>query len=148
MMHACKPYEFRKVTRILNSRLDRLLSMSSINHDEIRHRILRILYEFEQENPTRGGMTRDEVKKILQIPEKQMDFNIHYLDQKGLVELHLSGSKYWYSVRITAFGIDVITDKEKFSDQFPFMNVPIQEIHGDVYGTVVQAVESQVSINQ
>ena len=129
--------------------MGKLLNMSSINHDEIRHRILEILYEFEQENPLIvGGLSRDKMKEILHISEEKMDFNMVYLEQKGLLTL-FKGIGTWFHARITAFGIDVIGDKEKFSEQFPFIQTNIQEIHGDVHGILVQAVESQVvSFNQ
>ena len=87
------------------------------------------------------------MKEILQIPEKQMDFNMFYLKEKRLVSL-FEVIESWIYARITAFGIDVIERKEKYLEEFPFIQTAIQEIHGDVYGTVVQAVESQVSFNQ
>jgi len=62
--------------------------MPSVNYDEIRHRILEILYWFEQENPSNiGGLAREKMKEILEIPEKQLDFNIFYLKEKMLVRL-------------------------------------------------------------
>ena len=125
--------------------MGKLLVMPSIIHNEIRHRILEILYKFEQKNPTNiGGLGRETMKEILKIPEEQMDFNMLYLKQKGLITLfEVIGS--WIYARITAFGIDVIENKEIFAEQFPFI---IQEIHGDVYAPVIQAIGSQVSFNQ
>lgn len=121
--------------------------MPSINHNEIRHRILEILYKFAQESPESFGMHKDAIQQLLKIPEKKTFFNILYLEQKGLIEVStvIGG---WVSARITAFGIDVVENKERYGEEFPFIQTTIQEIHGDVYGTVVQAVESQVSFNQ
>ena len=121
--------------------------MSSINHDEIRHRILETLYKFAQENPESFGLTKETLEQILKIPEKKIFFNISYLDEKGLVTI-FRGIGTWFHAKITAFGIDVIENKEKYDEDFPFLQTVVQEVHGDVYGTVVQAVESQVSFNQ
>lgn len=122
--------------------------MPSVNNDEIRHRILKILYKFEQENPIIvGGLTRDRMKELLQVSENDMDFNTKYLGEKGLLTL-FRGIGTWFHARITAFGIDVIENKEKFTEEFPFMQTTIQEIHGNVYAPVIQAVGSQVSFNQ
>jgi len=119
--------------------------MPSIDQNEIRHEILEILYRFDQENPSNiGGLTRERMKEILQIPEKQLDFNIFYLKEKMLVRL-FEVIHSWIHARITAFGIDVIENKEMYSKQFPFI---LQEIHGDVYGTVIQAVDSQVNLHR
>jgi len=70
-----------------------------------------------------------------------------YLDEKGLISLS-RGIGNWFYARITAFGIDVVENKEKYGEEFPFLQTVVQEIHGDVYGTIIQAVKSQVSFNQ
>ena len=121
--------------------------MPSINHDKIRHRILKILYKFAQENPESLGLDKETVLQILQIPEKAIFFNILYLDEKGLVSVS-RGIGNWFYARITAFGIDVIENKEKYGEQFPFIQTTIQEIRAPVYGNVVQAVESRVTFNK
>jgi len=128
--------------------MGKLLNMPSITHNEIRQHILEILYKFDEENPgSIGGLTRDRMKEVLQIPEKKLDFNVFYLGKKGLIELS-KGIGIWFYARISAFGIDVIENKEKYSERFPFIQTTIQEIHGPVYGPVIQAVESQVRFNQ
>jgi len=127
--------------------MGKLLNMPQINHDEIRHRILEILYKFAQDNPESFGLSKEAFQQILKIPEKKVFFNISYLDEKGLVRASM-GIGNWFYAKITAFGIDVVENKEKYREQFPFIQTTIQEIHGDVYGTVIQAVQSQVSFNQ
>lgn len=123
--------------------------MPSIDHNEIRHRILEILYKFAEQNSQSLGLDRERMQKTLQISEKLIDFNMLYLEEKGLIKLFKVTGSLWHSAQITAFGMDVIENKEKFGEQFPFIRVTIQEIHArDIYGTVVQAVESQVSFAQ
>jgi len=121
--------------------------MSSITHDKIRHQILVILYKVAQEKPEQKHLGKDAIQQILVVTREQLDFNILYLKEKGLVRLQsvMSG---WLSAEITAFGIDVVENKERYGDEFPFIRATIQTIQGDVYGTVVQAVESQVSFTQ
>ena len=70
-----------------------------------------------------------------------------YLEEKGLIRLHKAIGYLWYSAEITAFGVDVIEDKERFGQRFPFIQTTIQQIQGDVYGNVVQAVQSEVSFS-
>ena len=119
-----------------------------VKHDEIRHRILKILYIMAQENPESLGLDKETINKILDVPEKTIFFNMQYLAEKGLISL-FKGIGTWFHARITAFGIDVVEDKEKYGEQFPFIQTTIQEIHArDIYGSVVQAVESQVTFAQ
>jgi hypothetical protein len=54
----------------------------------------------------------------------------------------------WELGRITAFGIDVIENKENYKQQFPFVTFQVQEIYGDVHGNVVQAKDSRITIQQ
>jgi len=124
------------------------MNMSSITNDEIRHGILEILYKFAQENPSSIFGNKKAMHEALQISEKRMDFNMLYLEQKVLVKLFKTLGALWSGAEITAYGIDVIEDKDKYSKQFPFIQTTIQEIYGDIYGTVVQAVGSQVNFNQ
>jgi len=55
----------------------------------------------------------------------------------------------WWA-KITAFGIDVVEHKERFTSQFPFVQVTIQtqNIQGNAYGVVQAAGNAQVSFNQ
>jgi len=122
--------------------------MSSLSDSEIRHMMLEVLLKASQEDPTGVGLDRDKMKEILQIPENKMDFNMFYLKDKGLVQLLQSLGTPWNFAQITAYGIDVVENKEKYKDEFPFIQTTIQEIHGNVYGSVIQAVASEVSFSQ
>jgi hypothetical protein len=120
-----------------------------LTDNEIRRRVLETLYNFAQKE-TKGSfppLSRQDIQQILEIPNEKLNFNMVYLQQKGLIELHVGYDQYWYGARITAFGIDVVTNKEKYAQRFPFIQA-IQEIHAPVYAPVIQAVESQVNFQQ
>lgn len=122
--------------------------MSTASDDEIRHAILELLLKAAKDNPRTAGMSKLDIDTVLQLPEERVEFNMDYLEQKGLVvRSGLFGPPFWYA-RITAFGVDVVEHKERFASQFPFMQVTIQRITGNVYGPAVQAVNSQVNFNQ
>lgn len=71
-----------------------------------------------------------------------MDFNMLYLEQKHLVKLLVVLGSLWANANINSFGIDVIENKDKFANQFPFISVQIQNIQDStVVGNVVQARE-------
>jgi hypothetical protein len=122
--------------------------MSSLSDDHIRHMMLEVLHKAAKEAPTSVGLSRDKMKDVLQIPENKLDFNMFYLRDKQLVRLYQAMGTPWESAEITAYGIDVVEDKEKYKDKFPFIQTTIQEIHGDVYAPVIQAVNSQVNFSQ
>jgi len=122
--------------------------MPSAENDEIRHRILEILHKAAQENPEAVGVDRKRMLELLQTTKEKMDFNMLYLEEKDLVELHKVYGSLWEVANITAFGTDVVENKTKYGGQFPFVQTTIQEIHGNVYGPAVQAVQSNVNINQ
>jgi predicted ArsR family transcriptional regulator len=122
--------------------------MSSPSDDEIRHAILELLLKAAKDNPRVVGMNKEQVYEKLQIPRERIEFNMDYLEQKGLVvRSGFMGPPYWFA-QITAFGVDVAEHKERFAAEFPFIQVTIQHIGGNVYGPAVQAVNSQVTFNQ
>ena len=121
--------------------------MTLTSDKEVRHQILDILYRLAKKEPL-GMLGRKQMHEVLKIPEEQMDFNIFYLQEKNLIKLRQGLGAPWFTAEITAFGTDVIENKDKYSQSFPFIQTTIQEIHGDIYGTVVQAVDSKVDIKQ
>ena len=54
----------------------------------------------------------------------------------------------WNTVKITGKGVDVYEHKLEFASQYPFIKIAIQKIDGSVYGSAVQAVDSQVSVKE
>lgn len=120
----------------------------SSNHDFVRMKILQHLYDYEQHSPGTLGINRDDMLVFLGISENQMDFNMLYLEDKALVKLYKTLGFLWRMASITSYGTDIIENKKDFENQFPFLKVTIQEIKGDVYGQVVQAVDSEVHVTQ
>jgi len=118
------------------------------SNKEIRYMILKTLYTHFHENPASMGIGRTTMLEVLNVLENIMDANVLYLKQKHLVSSSgVSVAFIWKSVKITAFGIDVIENKEKYKDQFPFMQVQI--VQGNNYGNIAQAgADSQVTITQ
>ncbi|MEM2293108.1 MAG: hypothetical protein QXU45_06980 [Candidatus Bathyarchaeia archaeon] len=109
---------------------------------------MEMLYNDALKNPTSLGVDRDTMKNTLQIDENIMNFNIFYLEEKGLIKLMHSMGAPWSFAKITAFGIDVAENRDRYREQFPFIQANIQQIHGNVYGQVVQAVGSEVTFSQ
>jgi hypothetical protein len=118
------------------------------SNDEIRISILQHLYALHFRDPNQIGIGRAEMLELLNTQKNLMDSNMVYLEQKGLVKLLKVMGSLWELASVTAFGIDVIENKETYKQQFPFITVQVQEIHGDVHGDVVQAKDSQVIIQQ
>jgi len=118
------------------------------SNDEIRISILQHLYAFYYRDPRLIGISRAEMLRLLNTQENLMDSNMLYLEQKGLVKLLKVMGSLWEVAGITAFGIDVIENKEMYKQQFPFITVQVQEIYGNVHGNVVQAKDSEVIIQQ
>lgn len=119
-----------------------------MSNNEIRSLILQHLNKLFHEEPESVGLYREKMLELLNTQENVMDSNMLYLEEKGLVRLRKVLGSLWACATITAFGIDVIENKEKYEQRFPFITVQVQEIHGDVHGNVVQAKDSQVTIQQ
>lgn len=121
---------------------------TDLSNDQIRLIILDAVYKQELKEPGHLGLDRVKMMEILNIPENIMDFNVIYLEQKGLVKcMKLMGS-VWYMVNITAYGTDVIENKGKFKDTFSFVNTTIQ-VNGPNYGNIIQATNnSTVNFSQ
>lgn len=118
------------------------------SNKKIRFVILKTLYTHFHENPASMGISRFTMLEVLNVLENIMDANVLYLKQKHLVSDSGGSMAFlWKSLKITAFGIDVIENKEKFKDQFPFMQLQI--VQGNNYGNIAQGgADSQITINQ
>jgi hypothetical protein len=86
---------------------------------EIRRRILEMVYERFKEHPY-YQITPKEFTEDLDISIEQLSYNIVYLEEKGFLELAkpLEGSIF-VGARITAMGIDLVENQEKFDLTFP-----------------------------
>ncbi len=78
-----------------------------------------MLYACYTEHPYHR-ITPKEFIEQLGVTQKELDFNIVYLEEKGFVELQkpLEGSIF-VGARITPIGIDLVEDKEKLGGLFP-----------------------------
>lgn len=120
-----------------------------LSNDQIRVSILELLHTQAQDEPQGLGVENHKIAEVLSITQNQADFNLLYLRQKGLVEFQAESFGGYYAV-ITAFGCDVVEHKNRFAEQFPFIEVTIQNqnIQGNAYGVVQAAGSAQVTVNQ
>lgn len=115
-----------------------------MSNDQIRLAVLELLHNDAQQEPYSIGTEKKKVQDTLAISDKQTDFAILYLKQKGLVHLEsVMGGNWW--AKITAYGIDVVEHKGMYANQLPFVNVTIQQVQGNNYGAMAQILDSTVS---
>ena len=121
--------------------------MPEISNDEIRYKILEILYKVALKGGPNWQVKRSYLRNHLSVDESLVDFNVFYLADRDLARI-IKRSGNWETVVITGEGIDVYEHKLDFASQYPFIKIAIQNIDGPVYGSAVQAVDSKLSINQ
>ena len=73
------------------------------NNQQIRDAILSILYIDRRENPSVPGVGSWRLEKLLEWPEKILEFHIWYLKEKGWIQRIDNGG-----YAITASGVDVV----------------------------------------
>jgi hypothetical protein len=90
-----------------------------MTYNEIRQKILEMLYELFKEHPYHR-LTAKDFRESMNIGMRDLNFNIIYLEEKGLVELQkpLEGSLF-VGARITPKGIDLVEDEYQLSVLFP-----------------------------
>jgi curved DNA-binding protein len=74
---------------------------------EISQAILSILYIARRRDPLRPGLGNIHLEKLLGCPEKQVDFHIWYLKEKGWIQVLETGG-----YAITASGVDVVMEED------------------------------------
>jgi hypothetical protein len=111
--------------------------------DQTRYLILDSLYQQARNYPTNRFLERRRLIESLGIPETELDFNISYLKEKGLIEL-ISDPKTWIRAGIRAGGIDAIEKPEKHAE-IPFIQVIVR---GNNYGDIVNSVKSRVDFEK
>ncbi len=76
-------------------------------------------YLLYQEHPY-YRITPREFMEAMNISLKKLNFNIVYLEEKGLLELQkpLEGNIF-VGARITPSGIDLVEDEDQFNDLYP-----------------------------
>lgn len=115
-----------------------------MKNDEIRHKILSVLYGEFEENPT-GPISREELMaRLSDIDPKRIDVNMIYLTKKGFVRTLRGHGAPWMHTIIEPPGIDLVEDRSRFDVEFPPTS-NLQIFQGDV-GTVVQIGEIRTAI--
>lgn len=118
----------------------------------LRRNILTMLYERFCEHPYHV-VTPKEFVETLKIDQHELNYNIVYLEEKGLVELYkpLEGAIFVAS-RITSRGIDLVEDELEFRSRFPIAQVDtgsdlasaVQQLHV-LINQVKKTTKSEVS---
>ena len=123
--------------------------MNETENDKIRRSILEIFYESALKNPTSCAVTREMLKTRLLISDNLIDMNVMYLHGKKLVRIcKWKTHELWEAAVLDIKGVDVVEHKEQYANEFPFMQLNLQNINGIVFGNAIQAVNSQVAFDQ
>lgn len=88
--------------------MDQRPEINSATNAETRRRILEILLETQEKDPTGFGVHRSVMKRELNISEQSMDYHMAYLAQRRLVRLTEVPNFLWLWAKITAFGMDTL----------------------------------------
>ena len=87
----------------------------------IRRCVLSILYEYFKEVPY-ATIELSQISKDCRVSPKELNWNMVYLEKCGFVELAKSYTEPPFvspSVVITAEGIELLEDENKFDKRFP-----------------------------
>jgi len=95
-----------------NARNQQLKALSKVspsedfeNDQHIRHAILSILYIDRRKNPSDSGVGSWRLEKLLEWPEKILEFHIWYLKEKGWIQRMDTGG-----YAITASGVEIVEE--------------------------------------
>jgi len=75
------------------------------NDQQIRHAILSILYTDRRDNPSDSGVGSWRLEKLLEWPERILEFHIWYLKEKGWIQRVDNGG-----YAITASGVEIVEE--------------------------------------
>ena len=93
--------------------------MQSFHPKRVRRRILTLLYEHYLKDPLEM-LTPEDVLEDGTILRADLLANVHYLNDRGLVELMIGYNPPMFAaVRITADGIDLVEDRYLFNLRYP-----------------------------
>lgn len=107
-----------------------------MNNDQIRRRILEVLYKRFMEDPDEPTSRDEMLDSLSDLEPQQVDSNVIYLEKSGYLEAEHTIGAAWYSAKILPKGVDLVEDKTRFDVVFnPTSNVQI--IYGPV-GPVIQ----------
>jgi len=68
---------------------------TSLSNDKVTIDILQLLYNRVSDNPGSSGVDRAIIQATLNVPQKQMDDRISFLEANGLVAIYRVGSSKW-----------------------------------------------------
>ena len=98
-----------KYEDVRNHKLKVLSKVSSSeepeNDQQVRHAILSILYADRRQNPSDSGVGSWRLEKLLEWPEKILEFHIWYLKEKGWIQRVDTGG-----FAITANGVEIVEE--------------------------------------
>lgn len=107
----------------------------------IRRRLLTVLYEHYLKDPLEM-LTPEDVLTDSMVPREDLLANIHYLGDKGYVELMMGYNPPWFAaVRITAKGIDLVENRFEFNLQYPPAPGDIEAVFANVPSLMERLVE-------
>ena len=81
------------------------LSKGFENDQQIRHAILSILYSDRRQNPSDSGVGSWQLEKLLEWPEKVLEFHIWYLKAKNWIQRVDTGG-----YAITTSGVEIVEE--------------------------------------
>ncbi len=115
----------------------------STSDDQICLDILELLYRNLKNSPKTSGIDRAIIQDSLKITEKQMNLNMSYLEDKALVTVSRNIGSQWTFAKITVDGIDVIENKERYAEKYPFVRAPTSQIHEEEKASGFQTILSE-----
>ncbi|MDZ4857998.1 MAG: hypothetical protein SGI88_03370 [Candidatus Hydrogenedentes bacterium] len=115
--------------------------MTTIHPKSVRRRLLTVLYERYLKDPLEM-LTPEDVLADSMVPKQDVLANMHYLGDKGYVELMMGYNPPWFAaVRITAQGIDLVENRYEFNLHYPPAPSDIEETFASVPALMERLVE-------
>ncbi len=115
--------------------------MTTTHPKSVRRRLLTVLYERYLKDPLEM-LTPEDVLTESMVPKTDMLPNMHYLGDKGYVELMMGyNPPSFAAVRITAKGIDLVENRYEFNLHYPPRPGDIEETFASVPALMEKLVE-------
>jgi hypothetical protein len=116
----------------------------SVTDNQVLLDVLELLYKHINDDPASPGVDKAIVQSILQTSPKQIDDNMSYLVEKNLVALSGSATGKWTFAKITPDGIDVVENKERYANKFPFTQAQ-SHVHEERQQRVFETGQAQIT---